>query len=193
MRIFLVLLFSFPLLAHGEDIKYPWRLTGFAGNAMLCTEQGCFDGSGFAFGASFGRQFTGRWSFELDGTFARTEENLAPRFDLNTDTLYIPQLQRSRFWGGGTFLGSFAHFGKRSDAFVSIGFIAAVERRSEKTPPGIRPLPSEDIGIKGGVSGGAGLNLWFSKNWAIRPEAKFNAVAGNLSGFRYSAGILRQF
>jgi hypothetical protein len=185
------------LLACGEivaqDAKYPWDLTGFAGAASLCDELGCFGGAGIAFGGSFGRQFTERWYFELEGTYVSGTETLAPRFDLRTNQIFVPELQRHRVWAGGSFFRPLLRFGEASHLFISLGFVAAYERQTEKVPEGFLHAPTKDIGLKGGVSGGAGAIFWFSENWALRPEVKFYAVPSPLSGLRYTAGITHRF
>ncbi len=188
-----LLLFLIPVSGFAQEAVYPWQLSMFGGGAMLCDEAGCFGPSGYTFGASFGRHFTDRWSFELDGAYARTTETLAPRFDTLTGRLFVPELQRSRIWGGGTFLASIAHFGSSSDFFVALGIVGAYEQQVEKTPEGIFHAPTKNIGIKGGVSGGAGMNLWFSKSWGVRPEIRFYGCASPLSGLRYTAGLIKKF
>ena len=164
----------------------------YGGGASLCDKAGCFGLSGYAFGASFGRAMGDRWSFELEGTFARSTELEQTRYDLTTDTYYTPELVRSRIWAGGTFLGKLKTFSK-GDIHIAIGFVTGFERRNETVPLGILPLPTENIGIKGGVSAGAGMNYWFSDNWAIRPAVRFYAVAGSLSGLSYTGGIVKKF
>jgi hypothetical protein len=196
MKKWLFLFFFFlsvAAFAQNEEGKYPWNLTMFAGGAKLCDEDGCFGPSGFAVGLAFGRQFTSHWSFELDGTYVRSNENEVPRFDDTTGIFFVPVLQRTRIWGGATFLRSVKHFGNRSDLFIAVGGVGAFERQTEKVPSEVFPLPSKNLGIKGGVSGGAGLNLWFSRTWGIRPEARFYACATPLSGLRYTAGLIHQF
>jgi hypothetical protein len=177
----------------GKQAQYPWELTGFAGVASLCDELGCFGQTGFAFGGSFGRQFTERWDFELEGTYVSATESLAPRFDLRTNQIFVPQLQRQRVWAGGSFLRQFLRFGEASHLFLSIGFVTAYERQTEKVPEGFLHAPKRDIGLKGGVSAGAGAIFWFSDNWALRPEMKFYAVPSPLSGLRYTGGIAHRF
>jgi len=188
-----LLLFLIPVSVSAQEAVYPWQLSAFGGGASLCDESGCFGPSGYVFGASFGRHFTDRWSFELDGAYARSTETLAPRFDTVTGTLFFPELQRSRVWGGGTFLASIGHFGSSSDFFIALGLVGAYEQQVEKTPEGIFHAPTRNIGIKGGVCGGAGMNLWFSESWGVRPEIRFYGTASPLSGVRYTAGLIKKF
>jgi len=191
----LVVLFLFPVVAHAQDEtgKFPWILTMFGGGASFCDEQGCFGPSGYAFGASFGRAMGDTWSFELEGTYAKTSEDLPARVDLLTGTVFVPVLDRTRVWGGGTFLAKLARFGDRNNFFVAISLIGAYEQQKEKGPEGFFVAPTRDIGIKGGVGGGGGLNLWFSETWGLRPEARFYAIVGDLSGMRYTVGLMKQF
>jgi hypothetical protein len=144
-------------------------------------------------GGSFGRQFTERWDFELEGTYVSATETLAPRFDLRTGQIFVPELQRQRVWAGGNFMRSLLRFGEASHLFISIGFVAAYERQTEKVPEGFLHAPTRDIGLKGGASGGAGAIIWFAENWAFRPEFRFYAVPSPLSGMRYTAGITHRF
>lgn len=187
----LVFLFPVALYAQSDD-AYPWQLHMYGGGASLCDDLGCFGPTGLSFGASFGKAMGDRWSFELEGTWARSTETEAQRFDIVTETYFTPELVRSRIWAGGTFLGKMKKF-EKGDFFIALGFVTGFERQNENVPAGIIPLPTKNIGIKGGVSAGAGLNYWFSENWAIRPEARFYAVAGHLSGLRYTGGIVRKF
>ena len=180
-------------VANAKDAIYPWELTGFAGGAQLCDEAGCFAQSGLAFGGSFGRQFTERWNFELEGTYVSASKSLAPRFDLRTGQIFVPELQRRRVWAGGSFQRSLFRFGEASHFYISVGFVAAYERRTEKVPEGFLHAPKKDIGLKGGVSGGAGLMIWLSENWGVRPEVIFFAVPSPLSGLTYTGGITHRF
>lgn len=191
----LVVLFLFPVVAHAQDEtgKFPWILTMFGGGASFCDEQGCFGPSGYAFGASFGRAMGDTWSFELEGTYAKTSEDLPARVDLLTGTVFVPVLDRTRVWGGGTFLAKLARFGDRNNFFVAISLIGGYEQQKEKGPEGFFVAPTKDIGIKGGVGGGGGINLWFSETWGLRPEARFYAIVGDLSGMRYTVGLMKQF
>ncbi len=118
-KIFVLMFLCFPLISAAQD--YPWDLSVFGGGAMFCDEAGCFGPSGFAAGGSFGRQFTNRWAFELEGTYARTEEILPSRFDTFTGQFYTPEQVRRRFWSGFAFLGTLAGFGEASNLFISIG------------------------------------------------------------------------
>jgi hypothetical protein len=191
-----LIFFLLPFLAHAQEVetKYPWVLTGFGGAASLCTEDGCFGPSGLSFGGSFGRPMSQRWSFELEGTYARTKENLPPRIDLLTGLLFVPQLERTRIWGGANFIAKLGEGGDASSGlFVSLGFVAGYEQQNEITPPEIFHAPTKDIGLKGGLSGGAGYNYWFNDHWGIRPEAMFYVVAGSLSGIRYTGGLMHKF
>ncbi|HSP07900.1 MAG TPA: hypothetical protein VLR94_12035 [Acidobacteriota bacterium] len=193
-KILVVLLILLPVCAFAqEETRYPWILTIFGGGASLCTEDGCFGPRGPAFGASFGRSMTDRWSFELEGTYAWTSENELPLVDLDTGIVYTPVLDRTRVWGGGHFLGKIAKFGDASDFFISLGAVGAFERQTEKVPEGIFATPTKDIGIKGGLAGGAGVNFWFSDNWGVRPEIRYYLVASPLSGIRYTAGLMHKF
>lgn len=192
-KLLLLLVFLFPVALFAQSNgDYPWLFQAYGGGATLCIEGGCFGPTGMAFGASLGRAMGDRWSFELEGTFARTTELEPTRFDELTQTYYTAELVRSRIWAGGVFLGKLKTFSK-GDIHIAIGFTTGFERRNENVPLGITPLPTENIGIKGGVSGGAGMNYWFSENWAIRPAFRFYAVSGNLSGMAYTAGIIRKF
>lgn len=192
-KVLWLLMFLFPvvLYAQSED-TYPWHLQIFGGGATLCDDLGCFGPSGLTIGGSFGRAMGDRWSFELEGGTALTSQNEPVRFDEITGTYYTAVLNRTRSWGGGVFLGKLKRF-KKGDFHIAIGFVGAVEHTSETTPPEILPAPSVNNGVKGGVSGGAGLNFWFSENWAIRPEVRFYAIAGSLSFLRYTGGIVRKF
>lgn len=178
--------------AYGEESIYPWTLTLFGGGALLCDEQGCFGPSGLALGASFGRQFTPHWSFELEGTYVRANQLEAPRLDLFTGLIFVPELQRSRVWGGATFFRPVGHIGG-AELFIALGGVGAYERTSEKVPAGVTPLPTNVLGVKGGISAGAGFNIWLTPHWGIRPEARFYAVATPLSGFRYTGGLIHKF
>lgn len=191
----LVVLFLFPVFAYAQDEtgKYPWILTMFGGGASFCDEQGCFGPSGYAFGASFGRAMGNTWSFELEGTYAKTSEDLPARVDLLTGTVFVPVLDRTRVWGGATFLAKVVRFGDRNNFFVAMSLIGAYEQQKEKGPEGFFVAPTKDIGIKGGVGGGGGINLWFSDSWGLRPEARFYAIVGDLSGMRYTVGLMKQF
>lgn len=192
-RHFWLLLILFPVLVEAQDSRYPWDLTLFGGGALLCDESGCFGPTGYAVGGAFGRQFTDRWAFELEGALARSTETLAPRFDIPTGILFVPEFERTRVWAGFTFLGTLARFGETSNFFISLGLVGAFERQKEIVPEGVFGRPDRTLGLKGGVSGGAGMNLWFSENWGIRPEAKYYVVANPLSGFRYTGGIVHRF
>jgi opacity protein-like surface antigen len=192
-KILLLLVFLFPVVLYAQsDGVYPWQFQAFVGGASLCDQIGCFGPSGLSIGGSFGRAMGDRWSFELDGAYVGTTEILATRFDEVTGTYYTPELDRTRIWGGGTFLAKMKKFSK-GDFHIAIGFVGGYERKSEVTPPGIFHFPSIDNGIKGGLSAGAGMHYWFSENWAFRPEVRFYAVVGNLSGLRYTGGIVRKF
>lgn len=182
-------LFCVALCAQAEENIYPWNLNMFVGGASLCDEFGCFGPTGLSVGASFGRPMGDRWSFELEGAYARTNEILSQRFDISTQTFYTPELTRGRVWGGGTFLAKMANFGS-GDFHIAIGFVAGYEQKKEKTPLGILIT---DRGLRGGISGGAGMNYWFSESWAIRPELRYYAVADELSGLRYTVGIVKKF
>lgn len=194
-RILLVLLFLFPVCVFAQDLeeKYPWILTVYGGGASLCTDNGCFGPQGFAAGASFGRHMTDRWSFELEGTFATTTETESPRVDAATGLIFSPVLDRTRIWGGGHFLGSLAHFGEESDFFISIGGVGGYEQQSESGPEGVFVLPTKDVGIKGGLAGGAGVNVWFAEHWGLRPEVRYYLLAKELSGVRYTIGLMHKF
>lgn len=192
-KILLLLVFLFPVALFAQsDQAFPWQLQAFGGAASLCDEIGCFGATGYSFGASFGRAMGDRWSFELEGAYSKATETEPERLDLATDTFYTPELSRSRIWAGGTFFGKMKTF-EKGDFFIALGFVAGFERQNENVPIGITPLPTVNIGLKGGVSAGAGINYWFSENWGIRPEGRFYAVAGHLSGLRYSGGIIRRF
>src|ERR1041384_2114213 len=131
---FVAFLLLLPAVVRADEGIYPWQLSLFGGGASLCDEAGCFSRSGAAFGASFGRQFTPRWSFELDGTIVPTKES-STRFDVDQGFFTLEQT-KTRIWGGGTFLGSVGHFGS-AELFIALGFVGAGERRSESTPLGI--------------------------------------------------------
>ena len=193
-KILLALALLFPLYAFAQkEQPYPWILTGFGGGASLCDEAGCFGPSGPAFGASFGRAMGSRWSFELEGTVAFTTETGVPRVDLGTGIVFTPEIDRTRVWGGGHFLARVAGAEHSTHFFVSLGLVGAYEQQKEIVPEGIFATPTRDIGIKGGVAGGAGMNLWFSDSWGIRPEVRYYLVAEPLSGVRYTAGIMKKF
>lgn len=192
-KILLVLFLFFPLVMSAEEGLYPWRATFGGGGASLCDEKGCFGPTGYTFGGSFGRNMSERWGFELEGYYAKASETGLPRVDLFTGTLYTPEFQHSRFWGGGAFLASLSDFGERNDFFIALGFALAYENFSTKAPEGIFTPPSVDIGIVGGVSGGAGINWWISENWALRPEVRYYLCANDLSGLRYTIGLSTEF
>lgn len=193
-RILLILFFLVPVFASAQDEgRYPWILTIFGGGASLCDDAGCFGPSGLAFGGSFGRHMTERWSFELEGSFTSTNETLAPRIDLGSGLIFTPTLDRTRVWGGGHFLGKLAGFGSSSDFFISIGVVGGYEQQVVNAPEGIFVEPTRDIGIKGGLAGGAGMNLWFSDSWGARPEVRYYLVVGSLSGVRYTVGLMHKF
>jgi hypothetical protein len=187
---FLFLFLSVSALA--QQGHYPWDLTGFAGGATFCDEAGCFGPSGFAAGIEFGRHMTNRWAFELEGTYGRTSQILPQRFDIRTGQFFTPELVRQRIWGGFALLGSLLHLGQESDLFISLGAVLAYEHRKEIVPEGFFG-PEKSLGLKGGVSGGAGFNFWFSDSWALRPEVKFYFCATPLSGVRYTAGLVHRF
>lgn len=194
MKIFSLLFLIFIAAAsYAQEAKYPWDLTVYGGGALLCDELGCFGTSGIAFGASFGRQFTPHWSFELEGTYVSTNEVLPLRFDLATGRFFTPELQRTRVWGGATFLRPIFHLRESSSFFIALGGVGAFERQREKSPEGIFHRAPRNLGVKGGVSGGGGINFWFSPHWGIRPEARFYLVAKPLSGLRYTVGLLHRF
>ena len=189
-KILLLLLLILP--ATGQAQQYPWVFSLSGGGAALCDEQGCFGPTGWAASGSFGRHFTNTWAFELDLAVSRTNELLPARID-PTGIIYVPELQRTRSWGGTTFLATLGHLGAESDFFVALGLVAVFERREVIAPEGVFHEPSKNIGLKGGLSGGAGMNLWFSKGWGLRPEVRFYGTAGSLSGLRYTAGLIKKF
>jgi hypothetical protein len=189
-KIFALVLFCFPLVLSAQE--YPWDLTGFGGMAVLCDESGCFGPDGFAAGGSFGRQFTESWAFELEAAYVRTSEVLPSRFDLFSGQFYTPEQIRRRTWGGFAFLRTLARMGEASNLFVSLGLAVAYEHRYEIVPEGVF-APDRSLGLKGGISGGAGMNLWFSESWGIRPEVKFYLIATPLSGIRYTGGLMHRF
>ena len=192
-KLFLFVLLFFPLIASAQEQQpYRWDLTAFGGGVMFCDEAGCFGPSGWAVGGAFGRQFTERMSFEIDGTYAKTSEILPSRIDLFTGQFYTPQLDRTRFYTGLTFLLSIARFGSASNLFIAFGGALAYENQNFIVPEGIF-APDKNLGLKGGVSGGAGMNLWFTQSWGFRPEVRFYAIAKPLSGLRYTAGIIHRF
>jgi hypothetical protein len=198
-KIWILIFILLPLLAGAQDQeealdkKYAWRLTGFGGAATLCDENGCFGPTGYSFGASFGRNMTDRWSFELEGVYVHTSQTLPPRIDPFTGIIYSPELDRSRIWGGAVFFARLASIGTSSEFFVAMGVVGGYEQRKEKAPEGIFVPPATDIGIRGGVTGGGGFNFWMSENWGLRPEVRFYWVSGDLSGVRYTGGIIRKF
>lgn len=193
-KLLFLFIFILPVFVHAQDVQYPWVLTGFGGAATLCTEEaGCFGPSGLSLGGSFGRNMTDTWAFELEGAYAKTNELLDPRFDEVSGTLFTPELERTRIWGGGNFLAKVGDLGASSNFFISIGLFAGYEQQVEITPPGIFHAPTRDIGLKGGAAGGAGLNYWFNDNWGIRPEVRMYLIVGDLSGLRYTAGLMRKF
>ena len=190
-----LVVFLFPITLHAQtEGKYPWHLQVFVGGATICDDVvGCFGQSGLTVGGSFGRAMGDRWSFELEGAYVGTTENEPTQFDEVTGIYYTPQLDRTRVWTGGTFLAKMATFGKKNDLHIAFGFVLGYERQTEVAPAGIFVFPPKDIGLKGGVSVGAGFNWWFAEHWAIRPEGRFYLVADSLSGVRYTAGIVREF
>jgi hypothetical protein len=200
-KYWMLMIFLFPLVAEAQenptgnslDQPYAWRLTGFGGAASLCDEQGCFGPTGYNFGASFGRNMTNRWSFELEGTYTSATQTLAARVDPLTGIVYNPELNTGRFWGGAVFFARLATIGKSSEFFIAMGGVVGYEQLKEKAPEGVFVPPTQHFGLTGGVTGGAGFNFWFSKNWGLRPEVRFYGVAENLSGVRYTGGIIRKF
>ena len=189
-KIWILLFFCFPLISSAQD--YPWDLTGFGGMAVLCDEDGCFGPDGFVVGGSFGRQFTDSWAFELEGAYTRTSEVLPSRFDTFSGQFYTPEQIRRRTWAGFSFLRTMARMGDASTLFISIGLAVAYEHRYEIVPEGVFS-PDRSLGLKGGLSGGAGMNLWISESWGIRPEVKFYLIATPLSGIRYTGGLVHRF
>ena len=192
-RLILFVLFLLPLTATAQEQSYPWILTGYGGGSRLCTvDGGCGGGlNTFAFGGSFGRYFTKRWGFEIEGLYSPADETEPPRFDEFTGVIFTPVLHHRRIWGGGAFLGDLAKF-KSGEFFIALGFGGAVERLDETAPEGIFVEPGQDIGIKAGVCGGAGLNWWFSQHWGIRPEVRFYGIS-EISFFRYTVGLSYKF
>jgi hypothetical protein len=77
--------------------------------------------------------------------------------------------------------------------FVALSLALGYEEQKEKGPEGVFVQPTVDVGIVGGAGGGAGMNFWFSDTWALRPEARFYFLADDLSGLRYTAGLVKQF
>jgi hypothetical protein len=130
--------------------------------------------------------------FELEGAYVRTSEVLPSRFDIFSGQFYTPEQLRRRTWGGFAFLRTLARMGEASNVFVSIGLAVAYEHRYEIVPGGVF-APDRSLGLKGGISGGGGLNLWITENWAIRPEVKFYLIATPLSGLRYTGGLVHRF
>lgn len=193
-KLLLVVFLLVPVFASAQDEqRFPWILTIFGGGASFCTDAGCFGPSGYAFGASFGRGMSDRWSFELEGTYAYSTETEPARVDLATGLIFTPELARTRVYGGGHFLGRLAKLGDESDFFISIGVVGAYEQEAENVPEGYFPLPTVHRGIVGGLAGGAGMNLWFGDSWGIRPEVRYYLCASSVSGVRYTAGILHKF
>jgi hypothetical protein len=199
-KLWILMILLFPFIANAQENMgdppentYAWRLTGFGGAATLCTDAGCFGPTGYTFGASFGRNMTDRWSFELEGVYAHTSETLPTTIDPFTGIIYNPILDRSRIWGGAVFFARLARIGAASEFFVAMGVVGGYEQQTEKAPEGVFVPGSVDIGIRGGVTGGAGFNFWFSENWGFRPEVRFYGVSGDLSGVRYTGGITRKF
>jgi hypothetical protein len=192
-KYWMLILFLFPLVAGAQENNYAWRITGFGGAASLCDEQGCFGPTGYTFGASFGRNMTERWSFELEGVYAHASQTLPTRIDSFTGIIYNPVLDRARIWSGAVFFARLASFGQANEFFLAMGGVVGYEQLKEKAPVGVFVPPTEDVGLTGGVTGGAGFNFWFSKNWGLRPEIRFYWVADNLSGVRYTGGIIRKF
>lgn len=194
-KLLLVVIFLFPVFAFADDESgmYPWTLTVFGGGASLCDEAGCFGPSGPVVGGSFGRHMTDRWAFELEGAVAWTTEIQPARVDGATGQIFVPELDRTRFWGGANFLATLANFGETSDFFISMGIVGAYEGQTEIVPQGVFGTPSKSIGIVGGVAGGAGMNLWFGDSWGVRPEIRYYLTAKDLSGIRYTAGLMHKF
>ena len=189
----MIVLFLCPVFAHAQDdVSYPWILTMFGGGAAFCDEAGCFGPNGYAFGASFGRAMGDTWSFELEGTYARSKETLPARID-PFGVIFVPELQRTRIWGGGTFMAKFARFGDRNSMFIALSLVGGYEEQKELGPEGVFLNPTRDIGVNGGAAGGAGINWWFSDSWGFRPEARFYFVTNDISGLRYTAGLMKQF
>jgi hypothetical protein len=190
----MLVVFLLPVMAYAQEQEgiYPWTLTMFGGGAAFCDEAGCFGPSGYAFGASFGRAMGDTWSFELEGTYARADQTLPPRSDPFFG-IFTPVLERTRVWGGATFLAKIARFGERNNMFVAISLIGAYEQQHIDAPEGVFVGPTVDVGIVGGAGGGAGVNWWISDSWGIRPEVRFYWAANDLSGMRYTAGLMKQF
>lgn len=174
--------------------RYPWVLTVYGGGANPCiSDEGCFTLSTPALGGSFGRAMSKNWRFELDGFWTRGTQDLGLHYDATTGTLYDLTMKRTRTYGGIMFLGTVGQLTSKMDLFLAFGAVGAVERQQEQAPAGIFHAPSKNIGVKGGLAGGVGLNWWFSQNWGVRPEARFYAVVNGLSTLRYTAGIMRKF
>src|SRR5262245_40730456 len=200
-KYWVMIVFLFPLVAGVQDNSagntpeqsYALRLTGFRGAASVFDEGGCFGPTGYNFGASFGRNMTDRWSFELEGSYTGTSQTLPARIDPFTGIIYNPELDTGRFWGGAIFFARLAAIGKSSEFFVAMGGVVGYESLTQKAPEGVFIPPTQHIGITGGVAGGGGFNFWFSENWGFRPEVRFYWVAENLSGVRYTGGITRKF
>lgn len=192
-KLFFLIVLFLPVLLQAQETKYPWVLTGFGGGASLCDEAGCFGPTGPAFGGSFGRNMTDTWAFELEGAVALTNEELAPRFDEVTGVFFTPELDRTRVWGGANFLAKVGNIGASSNFFISLGLFTGYEQQKEVTPEGIFHAPTRDIGLKGGGAGGAGANFWFNEHWGLRPEARMYFIVGDLSGLRYTVGLMRKF
>ena len=128
-------------------LSYPWILTMFGGGAAFCDEAGCFGPNGYAFGASFGRAMGDTWSFELEGTYARSDETLPARID-PLFGIFVPELQRTRIWGGGTFMAKFARFGDRNSMFIAISLIGGYEEQKELGPEGVFLSPTRILELK---------------------------------------------
>jgi hypothetical protein len=180
--------------ALADEGLYPWILTGYGGGANSCTSGGgCFEIIGPAAGGSFGRAMSKTWSFELDGFWTRGSRILPLTLDTISGVYYRPEERRTRVYGGAMFLAKIAEFSPSLSMFIVVGAVGGYERLDLKTPPGVWHEPATDNGIKGGMAAGAGFNWWFSDSWGLRPEFRFYPVFDNLTGFRYTVGLMRKF
>jgi len=192
--LFVAVLCLFASLVSAEGGRYPWVLTGYGGGANSCiANEGCMEIVGPAVGASFGRQMSDRWSFELDGFWTSGSRILPATVDPYTGIIYSPEDKRTRIYGGAMFLCRIAQLTSTMDMFIVLGGVGGYERQEWITPPEVFHGPPIDNGIKGGFAAGAGFNWWFSENWGLRPEFRLYPVFDNLTGFRYTAGIMHKF
>ena len=192
-RILVLILFCFPLLLEAQSNSKPWLLNLFVGGVSFCDLNGCFGPSGVTYGGTFGRSINRRLGVEGEFTFACTWENLELLTNPTTGQVFYSELERERFWTGGSLIIRLSNPEAKSHLFASIGGVASRERQKEVPPEGIVAPPIFTSDIKFGLATGIGYNWFFTENWGIRPEARFYIVQDDLSALRYAGGLIRRF